>query len=71
MTSQRRWDEETPLALCLHFAAWLVATLSLVLLHEEPTKMALVVGLYFEFRRTNSSARRGPIAKIINREWRP
>jgi len=67
LASQRGREEETPLALSLHFAAWLVATLSLLLIHEEPTKMALVVGLYLEFRRTNSGARRSPVANIINR----
>lgn len=63
---RRGHEGETPLALRLHFGAWLVATLSLLLIHDEPTKMALVVGLYLEFRRTSAGARRGPITKIIN-----
>lgn len=66
-TSKRRHPVESSSAVCFHFAAWLIATVALLLIHDEPTKMALVVGIYLEFRRTTSGVRRDLIGKIMNR----
>jgi hypothetical protein len=65
--SKRRHSVESSFSVGLHFAAWLIATVALLLIQDEPTKMALVVGIYLEFRRTTSGVRRDLIGKIMNR----
>lgn len=67
LPKRRSKERALSAAVSLHFGAWLIATLALLLIKDEPTKMALVAGLYIDFRRTASGARRSAICELVKR----